>query len=292
MVSLQEMITKTIKDYLIISRDLLELALRCISGYSINFLVVVVGQRCSLKCRDCANFSPYAQKENMAYDVDSLISTLDKILGNIRKIRLLQIQGGEPFVYPYLGKLIDYLLLQEKIEQIVFATNGTVIPVKYLEKLSHPKISVRISNYPVVPKEKINSLCEVFDDSVIQYSVYNFVHGDSFWTKCGGIETPKEYDNGIVSDRYFRCGFKTCLTLENGILGKCSRAIHAKEMQKFTPKKNDYVSVTERHLKYKLIKYEFIQKINRRYFMEACRYCYGTELSEKVTPAIQLNDSA
>ena len=40
----------------------------------------------------------------------------------------------------------------------------------------------------------------------------------------------------------------------------------------------------------KLIKYEFRQKISKRYFMEACRYCYGTEESEKVVPAIQLSD--
>lgn len=61
------------------------------------FLVLVVGQACSLKCKNCANFAPYAPKEMLHYsfaDIQRSLTVIWNALGGIQKV---QIQGGEPF---------------------------------------------------------------------------------------------------------------------------------------------------------------------------------------------------
>ena len=52
----------------------------------IRFLVVLVGQACNLRCRDCGNFAPFAPKETLRYDVNRIIGHL-KIITKYARIR-------------------------------------------------------------------------------------------------------------------------------------------------------------------------------------------------------------
>lgn len=73
-----------------------------------RLLAISVGQACSLKCKDCANFAPYAKKENMRYSLESIKNGLDKLLPFFEEIDTFHIQGGEPFLYSDLAELICY----------------------------------------------------------------------------------------------------------------------------------------------------------------------------------------
>lgn len=262
---------------------------RFITRGRIPFLVVSVGQACTLKCKDCGNFSPYAEKENLAYACDKIISDLKLILKACTYIKVLQIQGGEPFIYPQLDRILHFLIDEKKVKNIQIATNGTIVPEKLFYLLRNKKIEVRISNYPVVDSIKICRLCEEFDKSNIKYSKYSFAGGSGEWTDCGSVGTPKETNDAIAADRFARCLFRGCLTLENGYIGKCSRCIHAAKVQGFTPKKGDYISVREStNLKKELHRYREKSNTQNAFFMEACRYCYGSFYGKKIKPAVQL----
>lgn len=93
-------------------------------------LVLVVGQACNLKCINCGNFCPISLPETRRYDINSIIKSLDIVYKNSHKIRYLQIQGGEPFVYSDLIKLMNWLRDKKKIVAIEIATNGMLIPQK------------------------------------------------------------------------------------------------------------------------------------------------------------------
>ena len=58
-------------------------------------LVVCVGHACSLKCKECANFTPHVPYDSMIYNVDTICSELDAILGCC-DVEMIQIQGGNP----------------------------------------------------------------------------------------------------------------------------------------------------------------------------------------------------
>lgn len=57
---------------------------------NIRFLVLWVGTKCSLRCKDCCNLIPYVQQES--YNVNEIIDNLNYVTKDV-KINLLQIQG-------------------------------------------------------------------------------------------------------------------------------------------------------------------------------------------------------
>ncbi len=74
-----------------------------------KFLSVCVGQACNYKCKDCANFAPFAKRENLRYEIDAIKKDLKNIMPYFSIIDTLHIQGGEPFVYSDLSMLIEYI---------------------------------------------------------------------------------------------------------------------------------------------------------------------------------------
>lgn len=106
----------------------------------IPYMVLSVGQLCNFKCKNCGVMAPYAKKEFMKYDVDSLINDLSLITEQIDSIQSLQIQGGEPFIYNELGELLMYVGGNLKIKSVVIATNGSVMPNDELLKIIKLKL--------------------------------------------------------------------------------------------------------------------------------------------------------
>lgn len=252
----------------------------------IRFLVAVVGQACNLRCRDCGNFAPFAPKETLRYDVNNIIEHL-RIITKYSRIRLLQIQGGEPFIYPHLGLLLDYIKNCSAIEKCLIATNGTVLPNISPDLLQNEKFIVRISNYPVDLNinGKIQDWLQI---NSIKYEVYHFVSKEDKWFDLG---KGKRYKHSWEAELHFQnCLFRNCLTLEAGLLGRCSRSIIAQKLQKFIPRIENggggcYLPISDSE-EFKLWMKEYI---SNPHHMEACRYCNGTDESLLIKPAIQLS---
>ncbi|MBQ7544082.1 MAG: 4Fe-4S cluster-binding domain-containing protein [Synergistaceae bacterium] len=77
--------------------------------FRISNLVISTGQACSYKCRDCGNFAPYSPSKFMRYSFEELSGWMTMLAESVDSIRIVQIQGGEPFLYSELGKLIQFL---------------------------------------------------------------------------------------------------------------------------------------------------------------------------------------
>lgn len=84
---------------------------------------------CNLKCKHCLNFSPYLKKSEHR-NIDLLKQDLDLYFRNIDYTLLFHLTGGEPFLYPNLFDLIDYIgkVHRQKIGRIMITTNSTIVP--------------------------------------------------------------------------------------------------------------------------------------------------------------------
>lgn len=154
----------------------------------IPFLVVVVGQACNFRCRDCGNFVPYMPKNFQRYDVESIIDNLKIILNAVPRIRNLQIQGGEPFIYSDLERLVEFVGGEEQVESLTIATNGSIIPSDHLlNVLKRNNAHIRISNYGVYP-QKIKDLEAKCDQFGINHNIYDFASTKAMWYDQGGME--------------------------------------------------------------------------------------------------------
>lgn len=251
----------------------------------IPYMVVSVGQACNLKCRDCANFAPLAPIEWMKYSVNEICNDFQNMFSRRIKIGTVQIQGGEPFIYSELEKLLVFLGKQKNIGNILnitIATNGKLIPNdKILDTISQYDVFVRISRYEVCDNLATNLYNKCLGKH-IRCEFYDFASKKTLWYLCGGIEIERETNNEVVEQRYQNCDFRGCLTLERGELSYCSRATNSFRIQGFERKKDDYFNVRDK------FSYRLLRKfVNKRHYMEACRYCNGTDTDKMVSPAIQ-----
>ena len=255
-------------------------------GLVVPAITVIVGQACSLKCKHCANFSPFAPEPTKHYPLEQILDDLKTLFRAVHSIPKIQVQGGEPFLYKELPELLDFIRASGKATTITVATNGTIVPNEtVLGSLKKNDVRVRISSYPATPKEKVELLKEKLQELDIQIWLYEFISDDSMWFDMGGVSTPPpahEQQNDLQS-RFIKCPFHDCFTLENGRVSRCGRGVIAPVVQKFTPKEFDLLPVVWAE--------DFPQKL-REYletpaYMEACRYCWGAD-GQKVPPAQQL----
>jgi hypothetical protein len=236
-----------------------------------------------LRCKDCGNFTAFAPKSAKKYPWKILKKDITYLFHVIEKIEVLQIQGGEAFLYNELSELIYLLKESEKVCTIQIATNGSLCPTPgQIECFKKCNVFVRISDYSIIPKEKINKSINLYIENDIKYGIYHFYESNSTWADLGTGINPDENEQ-FTQEKFIQCAFSQCLTLENGRLGHCSRSIMAQGVQGIKLNKDDYVFVRKnKHLKYDLVKY-----IEERKYMECCKYCNGTKNTKQIKPAIQ-----
>lgn len=254
-------------------------------GLVIPALTVIVGQACSLRCKHCANFSPYAPKRAKHYPLEQICEDLRLIFMSVYRIKKIQVQGGEPLLYQELPELLDFIRSSGKVDTLTIATNGTILPEAYvLDALRRNHVRVRISEYPVVSNETVRQLKEQLNAYDIEIWAYQFASNDSMWYDMGGVSiSPGIESEENVQRRFINCPFHDCFTLEDGKISRCGRAVMAEQLQGFVAKEQDLLSISpSENLETMLWKY-----LKTQDYMEACRYCHGAE-GEKVIPAQQL----
>lgn len=257
-------------------------------GLVIPALAVIVGQACSLKCIHCANFSPFAPASAKRYPLEKLCGDLHQIFQSVYCLEKVQVQGGEPFLYSQLPELLDFIRSSGKVEIITVATNGTILPKEdVLQALRRNHVRVRISNYPNTPQKTVERLTALLNEYDLDIWIYEFASDDSMWYDMGGISAaPPAVNEEAIQRRFLNCPFHDCFTLENGKVSRCGRAVMAEMLQGFTSREQDLLPVIpSEDFSSKLWTY-----LRTPVYMEACRYCYGTEKG-KVTPAQQVTES-
>ncbi|MCR5674239.1 MAG: radical SAM protein [Lachnospiraceae bacterium] len=246
-------------------------------------LVICVGQACNLKCKNCGNFAPYSPKESMRYDVGSIIADAASVLKYFR-FETVGIQGGEPFLYSDLDRLLVYLGDHESLSSVTIATNGLIHPKEStLRLLKQYDVMVRISNYPAYGQTALEEKNRL-EEMGIRVAFYQFAGGENAWKYMGRTEVERENDDAAVQKRFRNCDFNICTTLEDGKIVHCSRALNAARVQGFSLSPEDAVSVRGNET----LRSDMIDYYRRFRFMESCRYCYGTSGSERIVPAEQI----
>ena len=247
---------------------------------SIPLVVFVLGQKCTLRCRDCGNFTPYLPQT--FYDLESIWDDFTRLL-SVADLERCQIQGGEPLIHPDFVELCKRLRILRP-GQVCFATNGTkLLSSGQMEALRAIDASLRISNYSVTG-QRAQELQRQCQQAGIRSELFQFALGDGKWLNMGRASQPRGDDEETTS-RLGECPFRGCLTLEDGILGRCSRATVAHHIQKFSPAPGDFVTIRQ-------LAAEQLHDVLEEYLrhpspMEACRYCLGNR-GERISPAIQM----
>jgi organic radical activating enzyme len=244
-------------------------------GVVIPRLVVQLTTACTLRCKHCNNLIPMLEKRHVS--LDRVLSNIRKVVDSVDRIIILELIGGEPFLYPDLERVLDEVAKYEKIMEVEVTTNGTIVPKEaVIQKLKNGKVYVKISNYAA--SSRISELESTFFYNNVRNKVFNNLE----WIDSGGIE---KRNKGIdeLRDNFCNCyPSYLCKTLFDGKIYQCARSASLYDLGVIASPKG-YIDIDTCSDLGGAIK-EFWLRCED----EACDYCEATDESRKIPPAEQM----
>jgi len=246
----------------------------------LNSLDVVVTEKCTLRCKDCANLMQYYKKPNNC-DLGLLIDSLDCFMMSVDELYEARLIGGEPFVYKELPLVIEQLSAYENCKKITILTNGTIIPKDdMIESLRNDKVTLIISDYG-----KLSKKCSDLRDLMLKMDIPFIDFTMETWQDCATIYHRKREDNEITYI-FGNCCVNDSLTLLKGKLYTCPFAAHAANLKAIPDTCDESVDLL--NTKETLLKDKIRELYSGKEFIEACSFCAGRDYSVgKIKAAIQ-----
>lgn len=207
-----------------LTRDMLDDDFNLVVG-SID---VSVTTRCNLKCKNCGSLM-HLYKDPKDVEIELITKALDRFFSVVDRVVRVNVIGGEPFLYPNLAEVVEYLNQKPQVVKVVFPTNGTVVPNndRLYKALRNPKNHVRISHYEAYDK-KAGKMLEKLIEEKIDHSIKLFGENEYLWYDFGGFEkrnrTPEE-----LTKQYSECEVEW-YSLYRGKLFPCPRIAHAVDL--------------------------------------------------------------
>lgn len=135
---------------------------------------ISITQYCNLRCEKCNMLSPYFRRPEHQ-KIKQLKDDVDCYFRWVDNVQLFNILGGEPFLHPQVEEFTQYVCDKyiDKIEQIVFFTNGLVkLSESMLALIKKYNIEIQVSDYrrgiPTVA-EKVDRFIQELEQMSISY---------------------------------------------------------------------------------------------------------------------------
>lgn len=243
-------------------------------GLNLGRLVVTLGSKCSLRCKECDNLMPYF-KPQKDLDLQKILSSLKILCAKADNILSCNLIGGEPFLSDNLYPVLEFLLQQENVYQITIGTNGMILPDKeQIPLLQNKKIRITISDYgKLVDKQR-------FVDYLEQYDICYEILGIERWIATGGVEKRGRSRQDLQSI-YHNCyaGYY-CKTLYEDKLFSCAKSssLYALGFMK----EQEYIEIKTGTITKEIKEFLLMS------YSAACDYCGRTENLVYCEPAVQI----
>jgi len=259
----------------------------------IRSIDLILTEKCSLKCRDCANLMQYYEKPvNIA--TEELLGDIDDICAVADEINEIRIIGGEPLVHKDFGVVCAHAAKNANVNKVVVYTNGTIVGRQQQWESLLPykdKIYVFITSYGALSRN-IEPLSKMLDNLGISWNLQD-AYG---WTECGGIGYQK-LDAATLKYRFRNCCARHFTTYTDGKIFRCPFSANAERLKAIPDAPGDYVdlrnaSKTAGHqplLEQKKRVRHFLRDLES---IDACHSCAGRTYGDpEIVPGIQTKDT-
>ena len=250
----------------------------------INSMDMVVTERCTLRCNDCANLMPYFNKPINA-DLNLLLNSLRNIMSLATRVNELRVLGGEPFLHREAHKIIKSCCSYDNVNRVIVYTNATVLPKPcHLESLKHPKIRVYVTDYGPLSR-KLLEMVESFNREKIQYIVDPLPESwDDSANICKDDRTDEENQH-----LFNNCCSKYLYSLLHGKLYRCPFSSSINALKIITSDPGDYLDVSGASNFSVADLFNFVTSTN---YVPSCKFCQGRGkvdgLFKQVSPGRQI----
>jgi organic radical activating enzyme len=236
----------------------------------VKSLDVVVTEKCSLKCVDCANLMQYYQKP-INSDSDELFAALDRFMENVDEVYEARVLGGEPFMNKNLPSIVEKLTSYNNCHKIVIYTNGTIVPKE--DKVScflNKRVSFAISNYNGISKN-VSKLEEFLDRFRVPFVTQNV----ESWQDCASSFEYRGRSDEKLNQIFGNCCANDLLTILHGKLYLCPFPANAETLRAIPHAIEDSIDLIGK--KDGNLKEKIRTLYSDKNFIEACKYCNGRD---------------
>lgn len=231
---------------------------------------VCMTTRCDLRCKGCGSLMPM-YKHPRDVELELIIKSLDRFFSVVDRVFRVNVIGGEPFLYPQMDKVIEYLNSRDEVVSVVVPTNGTVVPnnPNLYEALRNPKNHVRISHYEAYDK-KAGKLLAKLEEENIYHTVKNFSVDTFQWYDFGEFEL-RDRSEEELDKQYYECEVEW-MSLYRGKLYPCPRAAHSIDLG-LQPAEGNYIEITDEKISLEELKANLEKFVYETKHYPACNRC-------------------
>ncbi|MBF0329421.1 MAG: radical SAM protein [Nitrospirae bacterium] len=250
------------------------------------FVTSVITQKCSLRCRDCAQLIPYYENP-VHFSAESVIDDLTRYAEAFDVVPEISFHGGEPFLHPYLKDICLQAAAIPNIIFISFVTNGTIMPSEdTLRVLSSCGADVHQSGGYGPLSRKQDALFEAFGRHNI-YSDVMFCLPTEMWIQSSPYNKHAR-PAAINKELYKKCvSGKICCQIMDGELHRCPLSAHGGRQGLVPLNTADFVRLHGSGRSESGLTSDIRAFLTREQAISACDYC-DPEGGTLVPPAIQL----
>ncbi len=245
----------------------------------VKSLDAVLTEKCSLRCKDCANLMQYYEKPADCNQAE-LWHSLDRFMASIDRIFELRILGGEPLLMKNFHESIRHFLTYKNCDYLIVYTNGTIVPKgENLECLKDPRILVSISDYGPISRN-LQNLCDTFQEN----GIIHLTSVQTRWQDCGDIILRKR-SREQLQKVFEECCANDAFTLLHGKLYRCPFAAHAVNLGAIQPVADEIVSLGDDGISDEEIQRQTRNFCGKHSFVSACSFCAGRDFRCDAVPA-------
>jgi organic radical activating enzyme len=247
--------------------------------FYIRSVDLVITEKCTLKCKDCANLMQFYDKPN-TYEYESIIQGLIELSNKTSFIHEVRVIGGEPFLNKDIYKILDKISKINNINKIVIYTNGMIPPKEneLLKIFNINNILFSITDYAELGRN-LDTTLKILRKLKIPFRV----HPPEHWTDSGKIlKLNTNIDN--AKNLFAKCCGKNLFTLISDKLYRCPFAANADNLKALPLSENNYVNVHEDKKSVRNYLYDID-------YIDACMLCPGRSFDAPVIkPAQQVKE--
>ena len=137
-------------------------------GYHLNSIYFYLTEGCNLRCRHCWINPPFEKHEKKQYPFLDLEVFKDVVRqGKALGLRAVKLTGGEPFIHPRIGEIIDHVNSQNL--RLNIETNGVLLTKELVSKVRENKrsfVSVSVDGENAETHEWVRRVPGCFDGAL------------------------------------------------------------------------------------------------------------------------------
>ena len=239
---------------------------------------IQITERCSLKCKNCANLMQYYVRP-VNSNFEELFESINKLMLAIDRLDEFRLLGGDPFMNKQIGEIIPKLCNYTKVKNVVVYTNATILPKgKNLECLKDPKVILDITNYGD-PSRKHDEFVDLLIKNKIKYSTFRVTK----WTDSGKILPYQTRPEEERKKMFVNCCNSDLLTVLHGKIFRCPFSANGENLKAFPANPKDSVNLLENNIDIEVLRKKIKDLVYNKKYLSACSYCNGRDYN---TPEI------